>query len=575
MSHVIVKASTVITVDAERPRAEAVAVDTETGVIIAVGTLADCQGASPDATVTDLGSSVLLPGFIDSHNHPGLSGLVTQAPAYWIAPYVGYPSFADVETLFHKANAEEPAGQPLLFNGLDRMLQGAPELDRVQLDAYFPDRAVIVFDNSGHEVYFNSGVIAALGWPNGTPPADPAGASFGRNEDGSSNGLAYESTAIAQVLMPMLPKIVSHPLHSCAQWYALMARHGVTATSDHSYSDESKPIFEALASTSDCPIRISLYHVSTESTCGEPFSSPVPDNMLRKQGIKLWADGAPWVGTIAISFPYLDTATTRNAQIVPGATYETKMNYSRAQLDATLASNADKGFQFAFHVNGDVALDIVLDAYERALDVNGLTGTDHRWRVEHLGACRGDQFERAANLGVVLSMGPYQLIYWGDLLDGEIFDSKIGAQWQRIGDAFRAGAVVAFHNDGMVSPPDVLLNIQTVITRRTPSGQLHGAEQIISLDDAIKAQTINAAHVLHRDHEIGSIEVGKLADFTVLSRDPYEVEASRLTTDVAVEGTWVGGKPIDLDVFLEQVRATDPTEHHAAIAGVSAGIHRC
>lgn len=90
------------------------------------------------------------------------------------------------------------------------------------------------------------------------------------------------------------------------------------------------------------------------------------------------------------------------------------------------------------------------------------------------------------------------------------------------GDAFKSGAVVSFHNDGMVSPPIPLLNIQSAITRKTPSGELHGPEQIISLDDALKAHTIAAAYTLHRDKDIGSIEVGKLADFVELSKDPYE-----------------------------------------------------
>jgi predicted amidohydrolase YtcJ len=575
VNEIIICATAIVTVDDANSRATAVAVDTQTGRITAVGTLADCQAAAPRATVTDLGDRVLLPGFVESHSHPLMSGLVTQPPAYWIAPYVGFPSFADVEAQFAKADAEAPAGKPLLFSGLDRMLQGAPELDREQLDSYFPGRPVVVFDNSGHEVYFNSGAIKELGWPDGKPPKDPAGARFGRNDDGTSNGLAYETGAISEVLLPLLPKIIDHPLHSSAQWYALMARNGITTSSEHSYSDSIKEGYEALASAADCPLRISLYHVSIEPTCGEPFETHVPDTMLRKQGIKLWADGAPWVGTIAISFPYLDTETTRNAQITPGPTYESQMNYTREELDQTLGSLVDTGLQFTFHVNGDVGLDIVLDAYERALANNNLLGTDHRWRVEHLGACRGDQFKRAADLGVVLSMGPYQFIYWGDLLDGQIFDSAIGAQWQRIGDAVRSGAIVGFHNDGMVSPPNPLLNIQTVITRVTPSGQLHGPEQIISLDEAIKAQTIHGAHLLHRDHEVGSIEVGKFADFVVLSQDPYAVDPNKFATEIQIEQTWIGGKHIDLDAFLDQVSAIDPTEHHQAAAVVAATSHRC
>ena len=237
------------------------------------------------------------------------------------------------------------------------------------------------------------------------------------------------------------------------------------------------------------------------------------------------------------------------------------MNYTRAQLDELLDRLAPTGFQMAFHCNGDVGMDIVLDAYEHALVKHGLLKTDHRWRIEHLGACRADQFQRAASLGVGLSMSPFQFIYWGDLLDGTLFPSEIGSQWQSVGDAFRSGAVVSFHNDGSVSPPIPLLNWQATVTRQTASGAVRGANQAISLDDAIKAHTVNAAYHLGRDHEIGSITVGKLADFCELSADPYTVDAHELTSKVSVQGTWVGGHRIDLDAFEQQVVALDPSEH--------------
>jgi predicted amidohydrolase YtcJ len=301
--------------------------------------------------------------------------------------------------------------------------------------------------------------------------------------------------------------------------------------------------------------------MSIEADCDQPVQTPIAPNKLKKQGIKLWADGSPWVGTIAASFPYLDNDTTRNAAIKIGPGGEGEMNYTRAQLNDILDKLTPSGYQMAFHCNGDVGMDVVLDAYEYALSKFNLLGTDHRWRIEHLGACRADQFERAARMGVGLSMSPFQFIYWGDKLDGEMFPSEIGSQWQSVGDAFRSGAVVSFHNDGSVSPPIPLLNWQATTTRQTASGKVHGANQAISLDDAIKAHTVNAAHMLHRDDEIGSIEVGKLADFCELSSDPYVADLHKLTEQVKVLGTWVGGKKIDLDGFMAQIEAMDPTEH--------------
>ena len=557
----IIHASSIITMDPHNPRAQAVAVDSSEGTIAAVGTLADVQAAHPGVSVTDLGDSVLMPGLIDPHNHPALSGLSTQLPAHWIAPYVGFPTYADVTAQFQKLNEETPAGVPLLFNGLDRILHGAPELTNADLDVFFPDRPVVVLDNSGHEAYFNTANIKALGWVDNKPPADPVGSSFGRNEDGTSNGRAYEIGAQLIAGAPVLSALAQHPLKPVAEWYKLMASNGITATSEHTYQSNQLKAYIAMAMAADNPLRISLYHMSFEADCDQPIHTPIPENKLKKQGIKLWADGSPWVGTIAASFPYLDNETTRAANIKIGPGGEGEMNYTRAQLDQILDKLTPSGYQMAFHCNGDVGMDVVLDAYEHALSKHNLMGTDHRWRIEHMGACRADQFERAARMGVGLSMSPFQFIYWGDKLDGEMFPSEIGSQWQAVGDAFRSGAVVSFHNDGAVSPPIPLLNWQATTTRQVPSGNVHGANQAISLDDAIKAHTVNAAHMLGRDNEIGSIEVGKLADFAELSSDPYKADLHKLTEQVKVLGTWVGGKKIDLDAFMAQVEAMDPTEH--------------
>ena len=558
----ILKASSIITMDPARPRAEAVAFDETTGTIAAVGSLEDCRAAAAGATEIDLGREVLIPGFVEAHSHPILSGVSTQEPAHWIAPYVGYPTFADVEALFAELDRSTPAGEALLFNGLDRILQGAPELTADQLDGYFASRPVAVVDNSGHEAYFNSATMALLGWGDRKPPADPVGARWGRNADGTSNGRAYEMATVETALMPVMAKVVAHPLQSAARWYQLMARNGITATSDMTYDSSQKVGYEALASVPDCPLRLSMYHVSTAADCGDVVKFAVSDEMIRKQGIKLWADGSPWVGTIASSFAYLDNDTTRTAGIPLGPSGESMMNYSRAQLDEILAAHAPQGWQMSFHVNGDVGLDVVLDAYEHALVANGLMGTDHRWRIEHCGGCRGDQFERAAAMGVAISLGPFQFIYWGDVLDGTLFPSEIGSQWMRWGDAVRAGARVSFHNDGSVSPPIPLLNIQTAITRRTPSGAVHGPNQIISIDEAMRAETIDAAFTLHRDDEIGSITVGKKADFAQLSKDPYTVDPTRLASEVKVVATWLGGRRVDLESFMRQIVAIDPTEHH-------------
>jgi len=569
-ANVIVKASSIITMDESNPRAEAIAIDTSTGKITAVGSLADCQAAAPNAALTDLGSTVLMPGFIEAHSHPFLSGMITQAPAYWIAPYMGYPTFSDVQALWTKVNAELPADQPVIFQGLDRMLQQATMPTNTDLDKFFPTRRAVVLDNSGHMAYFNSAVIKFNNWTDGKPPADPQGARFGRNTDGTSNGVAYETAAMMEAAMPTLKDAIPKPLESAARWFQYMSGYGITSTSEMTYSTSMLKGYEALTTRPDSPLRMSLYHMSIDPDAGVQVDSPDP-SMLRKQGVKLWADGSPWVGSIASSFPYLDTPAVQKAEIPLGPGGVAMMNYTRVELDAIIAKYAPMGWQMSFHVNGDVGLDVVLDTYEEALINNKLMGTDHRWRVEHCGGCRGDQFQRAVDMGVTISLGPFQFIYWGDLLDGTMFPSEIGSQWMRWGDAVRAGAHISFHNDGPVSPPIPLLNIQTAITRATDSGKVHGANQIISIEDALKAETTGAAYMLHRDNEIGSLAVGMYADLVELSMDPYLADPTTLATQVKVQGTWLSGKKVDLDSFMTQIQAveaagTHPVDHTAVVA---------
>jgi predicted amidohydrolase YtcJ len=117
----------------------------------------------------------------------------------------------------------------------------------------------------------------------------------------------------------------------------------------------------------------------------------------------------------------------------------------------------------------------------------------------------------------------------------------------------------SFHNDGAVSAPSPLINIQTAVTRKTRSGVVRGAEEAISLDEALQACTINGAYALFKDHVLGSIEPGKWADFVVLSQDPYEVNPDEIGS-IPIESTWLNGEKTNLDLFLQEAQACDPSK---------------
>lgn len=546
-----------ITMDPTRPRAEAVAISGDT--IAAVGSAEECRAALPDAEVVDTGAAALLPGLVEPHSHPLMSGIALETPAVNITPFKD-PKWSDVEKVFAATIAASDPGTPLLFSGFDALLHQRPAPKADELDRIFGDRIAVVVDNSGHGVYFNTALMKTKGW-DVNPPADPPGAHFGRNTDGSLNGQGFETAVLFAVVGDIMAKL-GNPLVAGAGYYAEMARAGYTSTSDMTFELGLKAGYEALAAAPSCPLRISMFEVSTSQTYTDPLSFAAGDAWLHKQGVKLWTDGSPWVGNIATSFSYLDSETNRMAGIDPAkAGGAHSMNYTREQLDAVLDKAAPAGWQMAFHSNGDLAIDLALDAYEAALTKHGLLGTDHRWRIEHLGAGTRRHFDRAAGLGVYVSMAPFQYYYWGDLLDGKIFDPEHGARWQSFGDAAASGAVVSFHNDGSVSPPSPILNIQTAVSRRTRSGAVHGPDQKMPLEQALRAHTIDAARTLHREDLVGSITPGKLADFTELAADPFAVDPATLAEKASVLGTWLGGERVDLQTFLGSVGATDPTAH--------------
>ena len=156
--------------------------------IVAVGSVDQCRTAAPDARWEDLGTQVLMPGFIQAHDHPVPAAVLCQQPAHWIALFVGFPTWADVEALFAELRAQTPAGQPLLFNGLDRLLLSIPMPDRASLDRYFPDHPVLIFDITGHALYFHPRATVLFGWSDATPPPDTPDARWTRRPDGTAAG---------------------------------------------------------------------------------------------------------------------------------------------------------------------------------------------------------------------------------------------------------------------------------------------------------------------------------------------------------------------------------------------------
>ncbi|KLO33061.1 amidohydrolase [Mycobacterium haemophilum] len=526
----IVITGNVLTVDDVRPTAEALAV--ADGRIIAVGNRSEIAKFIGTGTVTiDVGAGCVMPGFVEAHGHPLMEAVALSDRIVDIRPVTMRNADDVVEAVRRETAARGAAGAYLI--GWDLLLQpGLPQPTLSWLDDIAPDGPLVIIHNSGHKAYFNSHAARRAGLNTDTP--DPKGAKYGRDGDGELDGTAEETGAV----FPLLGGAIEpsdYPAMLRAEC-ARLNRAGLTTCSEMAFDPVFRPLVEQLRD--ELTVRLRSYEISnpqlsTDATPGEG------DDMLRQVGIKIWVDGSPWVGNIALSFPYLDTAATRAIGVPAGSCGHA--NYTRDQLTEIVGAYFPLGWPLACHVHGDAGVDTILDVYEEALRRH--PRPDHRLRLEHVGAIRPDQLQRAAGLGVTCSMFVDQIHYWGDVIIDGLFGPERGSRWMPAGSAVATGMRISLHNDPPVTPEEPLRNISVAATRVAPSGRVLAPEERLTVDQAIRAQTIDAAWQLFADDVIGSLEVGKYADMVVLSADPRTVPPERIA-DLEVRATFLAGRQV-------------------------------
>ena len=521
---------TVLTVDEKLPTADALAV--ADGRIVAVGNRAEVdEFVGPETEIVDLGDGCVMPGFIEAHGHPLMEAVALSDRIVDIRP-VTMPDPDDVVAAI-RAEAGRRGTDGAYLNGWDALLQpGLPEPTLAWLDEIAPDGPLVIIHNSGHKAYFNSQAARRNGLTRDTP--DPKGAKYGHDADGELDGTAEEIGAV----FPLLGGAITgdgYPDMLRAEC-ARLNRAGLTTCSEMAFDPNFRPLVAALHD--ELTVRLRTYEVSNAqmSTSATPGEG---DDVVRQVGIKIWVDGSPWIGNIALSFPYLDTPATRSAGIKPGSCG--CANYTKEQLTEIVGAYFPNGWQMACHVQGDAGVDTILDVYEQALQRN--PRDDHRLRLEHVGAIRPEQLQRAHDLGVTCSIFVDQIHYWGDVIVDGLFGPERGNRWMPAGSAVATGMRISLHNDPPVTPEEPLRNISVAVTRTAPSGRVLGPEERLTVEQAIRAQTIDAAWQLFADDVIGSLEVGKYADLVVLSADPRAVPPEQIA-DLEVRAAYLAGRRV-------------------------------
>jgi predicted amidohydrolase YtcJ len=507
------------------------AIAVKDGKVLAVGDESTLSGLKMGETkVIDLDGRTLLPGLIDPHNHTILASLIFE-----LLDDVGYAKFRTrdklVEHLKQEA-ADTPKGQWIVGSNFDNLLQGG-DFTRTELDAISTDHPIFVWYTNGHDACVNSEALKIAGIPEDVGEL-PGGGHFGRGADGKLNGIVYEESAMLKFAVHFLGKITPDIAAKAVTDYSRhMGSVGNTLLHEPGTirSEWIEP-FAKLSNTLACRTSASVMFDDMKGltpwrNLGLGNGAPVHDSLFSLYGVKIVGDGSNQTETGAQTRPYLNSPSKGSP------------NFDAALLKRMVAEVKAFGLPVQIHCNGDYTIDIALDAIEDAYTGSTEVGVN---RIEHSTMARPDQILRMKTLNVQPSFLMNHVRLYGAAYRDQLFGPERAAFMDPAGACVKAGVPFTMHTDAPCSPPGPLALISTAVTRRCIiDNSVVGPDQAVSLDDAIRAVTIDAARQLGQGDRIGSLDKGKEADFTILESDPYKVSPDAIA-DIKISETWVAGQ---------------------------------
>ena len=505
--------------------------------IVDTGSVEDLQAKLPDARLIDLAGNTLLPGFIDAHSHILWAAKTRGDPVVDVRAIVE-PTFEKVLAKIKRRVAHATPDECLVFFGLDAQLHpDMTEPSCAMLDEIAPKNPIAIQTSNCHAVYLNTAAMTLCKLSKETP--DKAGGIIERDEYGVPTGKVMEATTW-DVLDIFYEQWGETRLNDqFAESARSFLSHGITTLTEHLYLPYYKGFYQSAQSAGiDLP-RIAAYQQATASDMHVDTFEPSADRIWMA-GVKVHADGSPFIGNIWLSKPYLESEiTVQRMHLRPGHTGS--LNYSQDYFEEMVRTYFKQGWQMSVHTQGDRTIDMVLDVVEKLLEDN--PSDDHRFRLEHCALMREDQIERAMQLGVVCSFFISHIRYWGEPIEDQLFGPERAAHYMPVGSAARNKMPISLHADTPMTDPSALGLMQTAMTRKTNNGRVIGADERISVEGALRAVTIDAAYQLFMEDKVGSISTGKYADFVILNQNPCEVPADELH-EVYVCETWVAGERV-------------------------------
>jgi predicted amidohydrolase YtcJ len=511
----------IYTVDERLPRAEALGV--RRGRFDVVGTNDAVRARITKRTkVHDAADQTIVPGFIDAHTHPAAAGAEHLMYVDCNQPTIG----AIQEVLRRRAAELKPGEWVIGFKYDDTKLTDGRPLGRADLDAVSPTTPIRVSHRGGHTAIYNSAAFRSAGVTEETP--DPEGGRFGRDAGGKLTGFVAEKAVDLVKRLPIPTRLQARAgVKLIAQ---LMTAAGITSVHDADADLANFQAYQDARAAGELRFRV---YVMANAALFEHWRSAglrtgLGDDRLRIGGLKLYADGSASERTMRMSTPYVGRPDDYGMLV----TTQDKLN--RQVLDAHT-----NDWQIGVHANGDVAIDMVLNAYELAQRLH--PRADPRFRIEHCTLVNDDLLRRMAKLGAIPTPFYTYVYYHGDKW------SQYGEERTRSMFAHRSfldhNIAVAGASDYVPGPFEPLTAIQSMVTRTDYRGRVWGANQKISVAEALRICTFNGARASFEERSKGSITVGKLADFVILADDPHTVEPSRIK-DIQVVRTVVDGRTV-------------------------------
>jgi len=522
-SDMIITNARIWTGNGAQPYAEAMAVSGDT--IIAIGSSRELlKFKSGTDTVIDLGGRFVVPGFIDSHIHmlQGGSNLASVQLRDAGTPEVFINRIREYA-------AKLKPGEWILGGDWDgKGWETLPH--RKWIDSVTPDNPVFVSRLDGHMALANSAAMKIAGADQRVK--DVAGGSIERDENGEPTGI-FKDNAMDLISLKIPEQSAEEVDRALVSAMKYLASNGVTSA----HVVDAAAYADGIARVRARGEQITrVYYLQTISRWKD-LKDQIDregrgDVWVSTGGVKGFVDGSLGSHTAAFIEPYTDLPTDTGLFVNSGE-----------DLYRWISESDKAGLQVVIHAIGDEAINTLLNIYERVAAENG--ERDRRFRIEHSQHIAPPDIPRYGKLKVIASMQPYHAID-----DGRWAEEYIGPERIKTTYAFRSlldsGATIAFGSDWFVAPATPLEGIYAAVTRRTLDGKNPDGwvpEQKITVEEALKAYTINAAYASFEEDIKGTLEPGKLADFVVLDRDITAVDPVEIW-DMKVQQTWVGGKKV-------------------------------